>query len=83
MPLQLAFYDPNQEIEIIEDGVEHKKFGHELDAKARIQYECDVSLEFVRLYNILVNDSWHHNNRVTAPNFSSNGSEKNTKVEIK
>ena len=56
LPLQLAFYDPDQEIAILEDGVEHKKFGHELDANARIQLECDVSLEFVRLYNILVND---------------------------
>lgn len=53
VPHQLAFYDPNQEIVLIdEDKNEHTMTGRELGANAQIALECDVALRFVCLKNI-------------------------------
>lgn len=45
MPLQLAFYNPNQEIVCIDKS--DKKTDCELGADARIPLDCDVQLFFV------------------------------------
>lgn len=59
IPLQLAFYDPDQEITITDEKGESTKTGRELLDAPPIPLNCDVTITFVSLFFVLrrlVND---------------------------